>query len=105
MFFFVSVPDSSEHLVVILRELQELVEWQQLGMELGLSYATLQGIAVSNHSNLKACKMEMMEAWLQGRDNAHGQGGITKKALVDALERADLKSLALKLDPTRKKSS
>ena len=47
--------------------------------------------------------MEMIYTWLEGQDNVHSHGGVTKKALIDALERAELKDLALKLDPTREK--
>lgn len=103
-----SLPDgplnSSEHLAFITKELRELIEWQDLGMQLGLSFTTLKEIGINNRENVQRCKMEMLDAWLQGRDNVHSQGGITKKALVDALERAELIALALKLDPAREKS-
>ena len=92
-------------MVVILRELRELVDWQKLGMELGLEYSTLQSIEVSRQHNVDRCKADMIMAWLQGKDNTHAQGGVTKKALVDALERAEFIGLALKLDPAREKSS
>ena len=87
-----------------MRELRELVEWQKLGLELGLKYPTLKAIAQSKQNDVELCRMDMMEAWLQGKDDVHSQGGVTKKALVDALERAEFKALALNLDPAREKN-
>ena len=88
-----------------MREIQEVFYWRKLGLELGLSYTTLRGIERSKSNILDDCKREMKYAWLQGKDNAQRQGGITKKTLVDALERANFKTLALRLDPKRAKGS
>ena len=105
MIVFLSIPDSGKHLAAILRELKELVQWRKLGLELGLSLPTLDKIAIKHQNDVDRCKMDMMDKWLQGIDNVSDQGGVTKKALVEALERAEFIDLAIKLDPSREKSS
>ena len=55
----------------VRRVLKNLVDWQSLGLELGLLYTTLEIIEREQRGNIT---MLMLAAWLQQQDN--GQNGV-----------------------------
>ena len=75
--------------LVISNALKNLVEWHQLGLELGLLKPTLDMISSNNMKEIKACKREMLAAWLQWQDNVKQKGLPSWTRLLDALEQVD----------------
>ena len=83
VFFYTGIAD----LVKVKRFLKNLVDWQSLGLELGLLYPTLKKIKKEQHGDINDCTMEMLAAWLQQQDNVTDNGvpswSILKTALVN----------------------
>ena len=67
--------------------LKNLVDWEYLGLALGLLFPTLKKIKEEQHGVIEKCKMEMLAAWLQQQDNVTDNGvptwSILKTALVN----------------------
>ena len=74
-------------MVKVKKLLKNLVDWQSLGLELGLLYPTLKKIKKEQHGDINDCTMEMLAAWLQQQDNVTDNGvpswSILKTALVN----------------------
>ena len=68
-------------------KLKNLVDWQSLGLALGLLYPTLEKIEEEQRGVVEKCKMKMLAAWLQQQDNVTDNGvpswSILKTALVN----------------------
>ena len=90
--------DASEHLVIALRELDSVVEWKTLGLNLGLYAYTLQEIEANERSVVGDCKAAMLDKWMSMTDNVKGRGGATKAALVRALREMGQKALASRIE-------
>ena len=58
-----------DDLADVTRSLKYFNDWQLLGLELGLLYPTLSRIEEDQHGAISRCRMEMLVAWLQQRDN------------------------------------
>ena len=54
--------------------LKGLVEWQDLGLALGLFYPTLEIIENDNRDKIDKCKTKLLVAWLQQQDNVSQKG-------------------------------
>ena len=67
------------------KSLKNLVDWQSLGLELGLLYPTLKRIKKEQHGDINDCMMEMLEAWLQQQDNVTHKGVPSWSVLQTAL--------------------
>lgn len=52
----------------VLEKLEDLTEWKELGLKLGLQYPTLKEIEEDCRS-IKNRKMEMLACWLKKQDN------------------------------------
>ena len=89
--------DSSEHLVMVFRELDVVTDWVRLGSQLGLYPATLQEIKEDEQSTSHR-KMAMLHQWLKLRDGVKAKGGATKDSLVKALYTMKQNKLAHKID-------
>ena len=63
----------------ILRQLDDVVDWKALGMELDISSARLNEIEVNNRGRFGACRRDMVEAWLAT------DGAASWSKLADAL--------------------
>ena len=63
----------------ILRQLDDVVDWKSLGMELDISSARLNEIEVNNRGRVAACRRDMVEAWLAT------DGAVSWSKLADAL--------------------
>ena len=88
MLILFSIIETKDFLV-ISNALKTLVEWQQLGLELGLLKPTLEMISINNMKEIQACKREMLAAWLRWQDNVKQKGLPSWTRLLDALEQVD----------------
>ena len=61
------------------------MEWDELGLELGLLQATLNEILQEHKGKIKLCKRAMLTAWLQWKDNVWQKGLPSWKRLLNAL--------------------
>ena len=73
------------NLVDVKKLLKDLVDWQCLGLELGLLYPTLKRIKKEQHGDISDCVMEMLAAWLQKQDNVSQKGVPSWSVLRTAL--------------------
>ena len=71
----------------MLEAVQDLNDWMNLGLKLGLCYPTLERIAEEQRGNISQCKLKMMVAWLQQQDNVSQRGVPSWSALRAALIR------------------
>ena len=74
-----------DDLVDVKRFLKSVVDWQSLGLELGLLYPTLKRIKKEQHGDISDCAMEMLAAWLQQQDNVSRKGVPSWSVLRTAL--------------------
>ena len=51
----------------VLGKLYDVTKWKDLGIALGLDYATLKKIDSDNHGKTDDCKREMVDEWLRGK--------------------------------------
>ena len=76
-----------DDLADVKRFLKDLVDWQSLGLELGLLYPTLKKIKKEQHGNINDRIMEMLAAWPQQQNSVAGKGvpswSILKTAVVN----------------------
>ena len=75
-----------DDLVDVKKFLKDVVDWQSLGLELGLLYPTLKRIKKEQHGDISDCMMEMLAAWLQQQDNVSRKGVPSWSVLRRALE-------------------
>ena len=74
-----------------------MVDWQSLGLALGLLYPTLKRIKKEQHGDINDCIMEMLAAWLQQHDNVPQKGLPSWSVLKTALEEIEEIQLASKI--------
>ena len=86
-----------EDLVVISNALNTLVDWEELGLELGLLKSTLDIISRDHMRETRPCKRAMLAAWLQWQDNVKQKGLPSWRRLLNALGRVDA-ALAAKIE-------
>ena len=67
------------------KSLKDLVDWQSLGLELGLLYPTLKRIKKEQCGDIRDCMTEMLAAWLQQQDNVTSKGVPSWSVLQTAL--------------------
>ena len=65
--------------------LSNLVDWQSLGLKLGLLYPTLEKIEIDHRGMVEQCKTKMLAAWLQQQDNVRQYGSPSWSVLQAAL--------------------
>ena len=65
--------------------LKNLVDWQSLGLKLGLFYPTLEKIETDHHGMVEQCKTKMLAAWLRQQDNVRQHGSPSWSVLQAAL--------------------
>ena len=74
--------------------LKRLVEWQSLGLALGLLHPTLKKFENDYHNNTDRCKTEMLAAWLQKQDGVPLRGVPSWLVLRAALQEIEQNELA-----------
>ena len=77
--------------------LKTLVDWQPLGLALGLLYHTLKKIENDHRDKTDKCKMEMLAAWLQQLDHVPQKGVPSWSVLQAALRRMGEEELASRI--------
>ena len=87
-----------DDLASVKRALKNLVDWQSLGLELGLLYTTLEIIEREQRGNITACKTKMLAAWLQQQDNVTENGVPSWMVLRRALKEIGENELATSSD-------
>ena len=71
----------------MLAEIKDLVNWKELGLQLGLVYSSLKKIDLEQRGIISSCKIEMLSAWLQKQDNVSQKGVPSWSVLRAALKR------------------
>ena len=89
-----------DDLASVRRVLKNLVDWQSLGLELGILYPTLKKIKKEQQGEISDCMMEMLAAWLQQQDNVSQNGVPSWSVLRTALEEIGERQLASELIST-----
>ena len=74
-----------------------LTDWSMLGLQLGLCYPTLEKIENDHPNKTDKCKMKMLVAWLEQRDNVPQKGVPSWSVLRAALRRIGENELADKI--------
>ena len=74
-----------DDLCEVKRFLENVIDWQSLGLELGLPYPTLKRIEKEQRENISGCMMEMLAAWLKQQNNASQFGAPSWSGLQTAL--------------------
>ena len=74
--------------------LKSVVDWQSLGLALGLLYPSLKRIKKEQHGDISDCMMEMLAAWLQQQDNVSQNGVPSWSVLRTALRKIGENELA-----------
>ena len=69
----------------VKKYLKNLVDWQSLGLELGLVYPTLEKIEIDHRGMVEQCKTKMLAAWLRQQDNVRQHGSPSWSVLQAAL--------------------
>ena len=70
----------------MLEAVDDLNDWMNLGLKLGLRYPTLERITEEQRGNISKCKLKMMVAWLQRQDNVSQKGVPSWSVLSAALQ-------------------
>ena len=78
--------------------LKTLVDWQSLGLELGLLYPTLETIEKEARREVVQCRTKMLAAWLQQKDNVSQFGVPSWTILQTALRNMGENELASEID-------
>ena len=66
--------------------LKDLVDWQSLGLQLGLFYPTLDKIETEQHRVIEMCKTKMLVAWFKLQDKVREKGAPSWSVLQRALQ-------------------
>ena len=81
----------------VLAEIEDLVNWKELGLQLGLLYSSLKKIDLEQRGNISSCKIEMLSAWLQKQDNVSQKGDPSWSVLKAALKQIGEHDIADKI--------
>ena len=73
--------------MVVVDWLESVTEYMRLGLELGLSYTSLNKIRQEQGRKVEDCKRTLFQLWLERADRVDEMGGTNKPALVAALRR------------------
>ena len=85
--FFVLLFTGTRDLSRVFFAITKVVQWSMLGLALGLDYSTLQRIEREKMGRIEECKMEMLSAWLQQKDDVVEKALPTWSALKTALRK------------------
>ena len=77
--------------------MDDLTDWSKLGLQLGLRYPTLEMITKEKRGDIGECKMKMLAAWLEQKDNVSQKGVPSWSVLRTALRRIGANELADKI--------
>ena len=91
------LPAAIDDLFEVKMFLKDLVDWQSLGLALGLRYPTLEMITKEKHGDIGECKLKMLAAWLKQQHSVSQKGVPSWSVLRDALKRIEENELADKI--------
>ena len=77
--------------------ISKVVQWTPLGLALGLDYSTLQRIEREKMGRIEECKMEMLSAWLEQKDDVVEEALPSWSSLKTALEKIGENKVASEL--------
>ena len=78
----------------VLVVIHDLVNWKELGLQLGLLYSTLKSIDLEQRGIIASCRIEMLSAWLQQQDNVASKGVPSWSVLRASLKKMGEHELA-----------
>ena len=70
----------------VCKAVSDCVEWNGLGLELGLKYSRLEKIEIERRGKNSYCMRDMIAAWLRRKDKVMKEGVPTWKQLIQALK-------------------
>ena len=73
----------------VLDVIRDLNDWKDLGLQLGLLYSTLNDIENHRRGKPSECRIDMLSAWLQQRDNVLQKGVPSWSVLRAALQKIE----------------
>ena len=86
------------NLFEVKRFLKNVIDWQSLGLGLGLRYPTLKRIKMEQLGDINDCIREMLAAWLQQQDNVSQVGTPSWESLRVGLMIVGENELASEID-------
>ena len=86
----------------VCKAVSDCVEWNRLGLELGLKYSRLQKIEIKRLRDVPSCMRDMIAAWLGKKDKVMKKGRPTWKQLIQALKNIGEISLGEEIMKQRK---
>ena len=78
---------AENNLVDVFNVIDDIVNWEILGLQLGLRLPTLEKIGREQRGIIDNCKTHMLSAWLQQQDNVSKKGIPSWSVLKAALKR------------------
>ena len=78
----------------VLAAIRDLVDWKELGLQLGLLLSSLDKIDLEQRGRIDSCKIYMLSAWLEQQDNVTQKGVPSRSVLRAALQRMGEHELA-----------
>ena len=89
------------------KAVSDCVEWNGLGLELGLKHSRLQEIEIDKRGKNSHCRRDMIAAWLRNskKDKVMKEGVPTWKQLIQALKNIGEISLSEDIEKQRKVSN
>ena len=70
----------------VCKAVSDCVEWNGLGLELGLKYSRLEKIEIERRGKNSYCMRDMIAGWLRRKDKVMKEGVPTWKQLIQALK-------------------
>ena len=77
--------------------LENLNDWQRLGLALGLLHPTIERIEEEQRGAIEKCKNKMIDSWLEKKDNVSQNGAPSWVVLQTALRKINENELAEKI--------
>ena len=81
----------------MLVEIHQLINWKELGLQLGLVLPTLERIERERQLRISECKIDMVSAWLRQHDNVSQKGVPSWNVLRAALKKIGENEMADKI--------
>ena len=92
-----SLPEAIDDLKDVLHVTDSIVRWKDLGLQLGLSYSTLEAIEMERCKKVNDCRMDMFVAWLRMKDKVSTVGEPSWRLLKFALRKVGEDDVADKI--------
>ena len=97
MIFYILFFTGTRDLRRVYFAITKVVHWTPLGLALGLDYSTLERIEMEKMGRIEECKMEMLSAWLQQKDDVVEEALPSWSTLQTALRKIGENKIANEL--------